>query len=343
MIPPDFGKSGGSPISNYDTILNEVDIVTNRSPPDVEYIVSLPFAYYGFSLFGIKLGFSYNHYGHSAIRYRRINEEGEIEDIVRNIEGYRPPNLNSLVKTYNSKEYIAGMSSQQGGLYNRNMLTVGYHDVEPENIEKMHKYFNHLEEKSLTGHKKFDILLGPIINRIAYLFPTFIERGNCTKWISEGLKEAKLIEHTHIWPKSLWITLFENENQQKKPSVILYKRATNCPQRYGDNDTEVSWYTAPFDIVRSFTYRNPQKFADCIVSVPNDDIKAIPIRNDEPIQPSKIRNIMNHTAFVTTTSIITGLVTIKYGKRGYMGFINIIKNNFRRNSGTSYKKKPSGE
>jgi hypothetical protein len=324
LIPNDFGVKDGTPISNKSTLLTEIDTAISRKSPSVEYIVILPFSYVGHTIFGFRLGFNYNIFGHSAVRYRLPKDDGSVEDIVMNIEGYQEPNLNGLVKFYPAEEYIAGMSSHQGGFYNRHMLTVAYDNVSDENIKKMHQYFLDLDKKSLTGHSKFDIVLGPILNKINMFFPSVVERGNCAKWTSEGLKKAGLIKHTHIWPKNLWITLFENSNEKPKPSVVLYKRITTCPQRYGDNTSEVGSYTAPFDLIRSWTYRDPKKFADCTVEVPDNDIKAIINVNKNPLYPSQTRNIMNHPAFIIGSTIVTAGLTFRYGKRIKTSFINNI-------------------
>jgi hypothetical protein len=316
-----FGQVGGTTITNKETILNEIDTSINRKPPSIEYIVCLPFAYYKLPLLGI--GTNFNMYGHSALRYRLMNDDGTYDDIVMNIEGKRESNLNKMVHFYRSQDYLFSAESEQGGIYNRSMLSVAYHDVPNEKIKEMHKYFQELDKKSLTGHKKFDIIFGPIWNLLGALFPIMIEKGNCAKWTSEGLKRAGVINRIHIWPKNLWITLFEECDEEKNPSVIFYERVHKIQRKYG-NDIEVGSYTAPLDWVRSFTYRNPKQFADCVVRVPPGQYSAVVDVNPNPIKPNKVRNNFNSPLFIVTSSLICGYITYKTSQHGFQRFRRIM-------------------
>lgn len=335
VIPDDFGEPGGTPISNKDTILEEIDTSLNRKQPSVEYLVCLPWTQFKIPVLGI--GISYNYYGHSAIRYKLPKEDGTYEDVIMNIEAKREPNLNNILKFYDAPDYLFDMTASEGGIYTRDILTVAYENVPDEKILEMHHYFEQVKDHSLTGHKQFDIMLGPIWNIFSQLFPRLSERGNCAKWTSEGLKKAGIIDSTHVWPKNIWITMFEDQKQKVKPTVVLYEKVQHCPKKYGIHDINISSYTAPFDWIRSFTYRNPKEYADCIVHVPENDYKAVVKVNHDPIKPSHIRDVMNSNIFIGTSVTVCGLISYRVSRKGLGVFRKVMY-------GTRYnRRKPANE
>jgi hypothetical protein len=339
-IPEDFGRIGGTPISNKDTILDEIDTTIDRKRPKVEYIVCLPYTQFKIPFLG--WGACYNFYGHSAVRYQLPQGDGTYKDTIMNVEAKQEPNLNNMLKFYDTSDYLFEMDTPIGGIYTRSILTVGYDDVPDENILKMHEYYESIHEKSLTGHTQFDIVLGPIWNIFSRIFPVLSERGNCTKWTSEGLKKADIIDTTHIWPKNLWITMFENHDQKVKPTVVLYQQVQHCPNKYGLNGGDIGSYTAPFDWVRSISYRNPSKFADCVVSVPDNTCKAVIEVNPEPEKPNQIRNTMNSNAFIGVSVVACGFISYKAGKRG-IGLMRRFMHNRQQKSNTTFKERTFDE
>ncbi|NDB84065.1 MAG: hypothetical protein EB127_15315, partial [Alphaproteobacteria bacterium] len=242
-------------VINASTILDDIGKSMKKGKPSIEYIVVLPYS--NFRIPFTNWGFNINTYGHSALRYRFIDKNGKWNDVIMNIEAKVEREILSpkpeIVRYYKPEDYLFTDKSQQAGIFNRNMISVAYYDVPNENIVKMHEYFENLKKESIVGHKKFDIILGPIINRLRNIFPEISERGNCAKWTSEGLKVAGVIKHTHIWPKSLWITLFENNNLNYKPTVVYYKKIPLYKPLYG-NSSEIFSQTAPFQLIRDFIY-----------------------------------------------------------------------------------------
>lgn len=301
-------KSNGIPLKNKATILEEIDTAIKRKSPSIEYFVCLPYSQ--IKLPFLNIGFTYNVYGHSAVRYKLPQDDGTYKDIVMNIEAKQEPNLNNILNFYSTPDYLFDVDAKHYGVYARDILSVAYEDVPDEKLKEMHEYYENLQHKSLTGHKQFDIILGPIWNRFNVIFPVMSEKGNCAKWTSEGLKRAGIIDSTHIWPKSVWITMFENKKQTTKPTIVLYKKFNN----YTDDMPEITSFTAPFDWIRSFTYRNPEKFADCIVKQKNN-IAIIEV-NPNPIKPNKIRNTMNNNAFIFVSVAVSGFLSYRIGKKG---------------------------
>lgn len=70
--PDDFGRTDGSPIENKDTILQDVDRALGYdSPPALEYVLVQPFSVVRLPFTNI--GFGWNQYGHSVVRYTLPN------------------------------------------------------------------------------------------------------------------------------------------------------------------------------------------------------------------------------------------------------------------------------
>lgn len=66
--PDDFGCPHGTPIENKATILQDVDRALGfDSPPALEYVLVQPFSVVRIP--GTNVGFGWNQYGHSVVRY----------------------------------------------------------------------------------------------------------------------------------------------------------------------------------------------------------------------------------------------------------------------------------
>lgn len=322
-MPSDFGKINGSCISNKITILSEVNNSLGYSKnPDIEYFLSRPYTFIPL-LFGY--GINYNSYGHSSLRY---NLNGE--DIVVNIEGKRDGKV--MIVMYNPTEYLYGTNPEtngaQRGVYNRNIVGIRVENVEQENIKKMHNYFLELQEEEKKGYKKFNICFGPIINmfirgtikwlkyndiknnvdsKLNYEEIKKIEYGNCAKWISEGLKKANVCTATKTWPKSILIDIFENYNKDKFKSdinIVCYQQPEHSILEYGYRKITLFESVAPFQPIRDYIYSNLLSYAKCIVTIPNDDIKAKITINLNTIKPNKFRNIVNNNWTVIFSTLI---------------------------------------
>jgi hypothetical protein len=316
-VAADFGRIGGTPISNKTTVLNELDAALNKKKPKIEYLffkptphITLPFGY----------SISYNSYGHAAVRYQLPDGR----DIVMNIEG-KDPNGKNMVHFYDAEEYLFGLDKQehssQLGLYNRDIATVRVYDVPDENILAMHNYYVSLQQGYDQGKVKFNIFLGPLYNMIKNVFPNMALTGNCARWTSEGLLKAKVVTKITIWPKSIWINMFENYGitdirSKENMSVVFYKRIPHCHHEYGAGG---NLYTidavAPLQSLRSMSYFNLQSFADAIVHVPYGSMKARVDYNPYPSQPSKIRDLVNSRYTVAASTVGTLYVLHKYLKR----------------------------
>lgn len=334
-IPDSFGlvsiDQPGIPISNKDTILNELDQATGRNkPPDLEYILIMPFS--KFMIPGTKdWGFCVNTFGHSAIRYRLppTPEDPNGRQILVNIDARK--NRPSMVDFLDPKEYFYGtdekLTGEQRGVYNRNMISLQVDHVPPEKIMAMHQYFLELDQLSQAGKHRFGALPRPIqdyfqskIEQLDQKLDQVEERikqtrpviyGNCAKWSSEGLIRAGVITYRSYWPKAIWINMFENYQHtviktRENLKVISYRRIKHAKRAYGQDRSQVITQVAPLQTFRSLTYFNLEKFADQIVEVPEGETQAKITTIDRPKQPSNWRNFLNSKVMIGFSTIIMG-------------------------------------
>ena len=238
MSLDDFGLPNGTPISNKDEILNDIDLALGvNDSPSVEYIFVRSFSKINL---GFGYGFTFNMFGHAAVRY--IDPDGN--DIVVNIEGKKKNGL-PMVQFYDAKEFFYGTNpnknGEQRGVYNRNKVGVRVEKLDRKNIDKMHQYFCDLQTQDIDGDVGFNIAIGPFINFFRKFIPFQIpEYGNCSKWISEGLLIAGVVTKKTIWPKSIFINMYENceETDTKTPDnlhVVYYEMPLHSILSYGKN------------------------------------------------------------------------------------------------------------
>eukprot|EP01124_Arcella_intermedia_P005978 TRINITY_DN13507_c0_g1_i3.p1 TRINITY_DN13507_c0_g1~~TRINITY_DN13507_c0_g1_i3.p1 ORF type:complete len:258 (-),score=52.36 TRINITY_DN13507_c0_g1_i3:45-818(-) len=234
-VPEDFGLSGGTEITNKKEILHRIDDVLNGGkPPAIEYIFVLPFSHWRSSWFKF-IGFAGNYYGHAAVRYTHPDTG---ESIVMNIEGKQNSQMVNLVP---ADEYIFGTKMfntgcGQGGIYNRNMVSVRIENYPADKIRDMDYYYRKLARTQSEKDAKFSLIFGNLWNVVAPWLPIDIaERGNCARWTSKGLKEAGVLRFSSLFPKKIWVNVFEREGLRNPNNVhvVSYRRIKHAHQTYG--------------------------------------------------------------------------------------------------------------
>lgn len=323
-------------IVNKDTILSEIDKeLGKKSNPVVEYLITKPYG-----LFKLPFGLgslSWNWFGHSALRY--TTPDGQ--DIVVNVEA-KEKNKN-FIQIYDAKEYLFGTDIKKGGaqrgIYQRDIVGLRVENLSQEHIIKLHE----IVEKLKSGNNKpddnyrfndkyrFNIILGPVLNFLGYFFYKYPEYGNCSRWTSLMLNQAGLTTGIYVWPKTLFINMFENYDktnikEQSNMNVIYYEQPKNISKPfYGVADKPI-WFeksVAPFQTLRNYFYGDLKHFANIIVKVNEQTNYAELIKNpdDKISKPNKLRNTLNSKYFICA-SVMTSVIVYK---KGFNYMKNILK------------------
>lgn len=310
-----FGELYGTPISNSDTILSEIDKEFGRIP-SIEYIIAYPIG-----MINLPFGFgtlTWNSYGHSVLRY--IDPNGN--DVIANIEAKE--NGKEFIQFYKPSEYLYGVDPQtcgaQRGVYNRNFVGIRIYGIKNENIEEMHKHI-----KTLIANEhitvEFNIIIGPILNFFREYFPflNIPEFGNCSKWTSTMLQKANVIEKTFVWPRTIFIDIFEMAKDRGfETDVVFYEKPDHVENlALGvKNKSKSVWFEgiAPFQFIRNWFYGDLREFSNIIVRsklMEDNTTKATIILNNNVVQPSKLRNILNNPYVIGINVTCSMYITYK--------------------------------
>lgn len=330
-IPKDFGAVNGTPITNKNGILEDVDKALQvEKPPAVEYILVMPVTHVNFPYTG--RGSGANPFGHSAVRYTLPDGTQK----VFNISGV---NKNHMVEFHDPKEYFFGTqkTSQQQGVYNREMVSIRFEDVPPEKILEMDSYFQELKvrhevQKCVAFH------VSPLTSRLHnFLFPGN-EWGNCGYWSSQGLVKAGLLDKSYGLPSAIWLELYKNS--LKKPvnqntHIVSYQRPAHAQLTYGNTGKPFSLMSA-YNMAGNWLFRNPHHRAEVVVQVPHESITAVAVlRKSEEVKPSTFteKMVLEHPYLATACSLVVagailkrgGLATLKPWIQQFLGKIRPFK------------------
>lgn len=299
----DFGKLNGSTITNKSTILDDIDKALGcTKPPDIEFLFVETFpkiTIFGFDIPSLP-------FGHAVVRYTYKGEQK-----IMNIIGYN--SKYPMVNFSHPEDYLFGrddnLPNPQGGIYNRQFVSVRFEKYDPQKIEWMDNFFSKLAVQDKEGAVEFSFGLFPIFNVIRDYLPFSIAKsGNCSYWASKGLVHAGLLYKPNIWPKSIWIQLFEKEGakNQKNMHVVVYKNAKKSHRTYGSsNNLPVLRPTTFFNLVHNIAYYDLEQFADVIIKT--DDDTAV-IEKQKRNEPNFFRY---HSPKIVTASLI-GLYSTYY-------------------------------
>jgi hypothetical protein len=193
---------------------------------------------------------------------------------------------------------------------------------------------------------RFNILLGPVFNLLTIIFPTYPQYGNCARWTSTMLKEAGLVHKYFVWPKTVFINMFENYAKNNIKSlenmnIIYYEQPAENIKKlsYGVKAKPV-WFeqtVAPFQGIRNYFYGDLKHFSRIIVRVPKGDTKALIIIQPEDYvwKPNEWRNLLNSKYYILS-SVAVSLVIYKKGWQASKDFAkHIFQRIFQRKKSSS--------
>jgi len=297
-------KSDEIRIDNKESILDDLDTSLGRKA-SIEYTfvrsfsqVRIPFT---------NTGFSWNAFGHSAIRY--TTPKGE--DVVMNVEAKTNPNKKSIIEFHKPSNYFFGPINPQGGIYKREFITIRLYNIPEENIAKMHQFYLDTRDGSYERRKWFSILFGPLYNVARKIFTGIPEAGNCARWTSKGLEHAGVIAHPFVWPKSILINLFENNPDA---DVVIFERIPGCESNYSMDVPKSIELVSPLQFIRSYLYADMRGFAHRRVVYSENDKKIDIIEQDPIYRPSPVRNVINNKYIIIGTSLLTSVLMYRFAR-----------------------------
>jgi hypothetical protein len=231
----------------------------------------------------------------------------------------------NLIQIYDAKEYFYGTHpdtcGEQKGVYNRDFVTLRVEHVDPELMLHVHNQVLKLIEED-RKESRFHIFLGPVLNSLRHFFPTLPQYGNCARWTSTMLKEAGLVSGFFVWPKTVFINMFENYSRNNiktvdNMNIIYYEQPESVKILSYGVRTKPVWFektVAPFQLVRNFFYGDLKHFAKIVVRVPRGDTHAYLIHQsgDQVSQPNEWRNLLNSKYYILS-SLVVSLVIYKKG------------------------------
>lgn len=281
-----FGGRGGPAISNRDSILANLDAALGqKGPPAVEYLFVCPYA--STKILGIGFG---SPFGHAVVRYTLPDGTQKVMNIVKN------RNQDRLVNFVDPTEYLYGtafeaVGAAQGGAYNRRIIGVRIEKWDDELLQDLDYYYRKLARREESHSATFELFLGPLWNFLRDKLPegfNFAESGNCARWTSAGLVFADLMQSRNIWPKRIWIDLFEKHGL-KDPSnvhVVVYEHIAHAEQSFGDGRPLWSEGASPFSFIQDVSYFDLTSFAHATIVVPPGEVTAEIVINEKPCAPS---------------------------------------------------------
>jgi len=303
---PLYSPPGGSEITNKESVLGKIDRALGvQKPPAVEYIFVEPSA--GFGLPFSSFGFSLNPYGHDAIRYTLPHGEQKLMNIVG--EPHK-----EMVNFLDPSDFFFDAcfaGSEQGGIYNRTMISVRIEELPPKQILEMHNYYERLERQEFHKDAKFSLLFSPLYNFLADWLPVALaERGNCARYTSKGLAEGQIIKHASMWPKAVFVELFEKHGSKNPDNVhvVAYRQVWHAKRAYGAGSRSIS-AVVPLNPMANILYFNLERFANVIVEVPANSMRAEVRVVEKPARPSWWRH---HWFSLTTGTIASAALLLGF-------------------------------
>eukprot|EP00992_Anisonema_acinus_P007317 TRINITY_DN3055_c0_g1_i1.p1 TRINITY_DN3055_c0_g1~~TRINITY_DN3055_c0_g1_i1.p1 ORF type:complete len:265 (+),score=42.24 TRINITY_DN3055_c0_g1_i1:67-861(+) len=215
-----FGGVGGSAITNKASILANVDKCcrpTDPAPPAVEYL--------------LVEAAGRNPFGHAAVCYTHPDTQ---ERIVMNVvnNNHDATKEAALINFLPLDEYLFGVDpvmaprGEQGGVYQRNVCGVRVERLPRADVLAMHHLFQSFAFQEAAGRAAFTAggNMHPILQH--FTPGLYVARGNCARWSARGLVAAGLIRTPSMFPKLLWIHLFQSmlTRDASNVSVVYYQR-----------------------------------------------------------------------------------------------------------------------
>jgi hypothetical protein len=184
-------------------------------------------------------------------------------------------------------------------------------------VDAMDAFFRKLKRREEASDAKYILWASPLVNAMlrALPFVDVAERGNCAWWTSRGLVVADLMRRPVLWPKSIFVDLFERmaRDHPENVNVVSYRRVTGDPE-YGVNATVLSGMAPGVgNSIDSFLYARLERFANVVVDVDVDTrVAHVTRRADDDIAKP---NFFRHNWWQLLSTAIVGCASIAWLRR----------------------------
>jgi len=246
-------------------VLEEIDRrLGYDGPPAVEYI----FVEEG-SGHPLRVGL-----GHACVRYT-LNAAAREERIANVTRGELGKNV-ALVELWEKPEdYLLGSGGGKGGIFARSICTIRFKNWDASLIKAMHHYFLSLDASHRASTIVGFSMVGMALSVISFFLPwtQARTRANCAQFTGQGLFLAGLLSRQRIFPKAMWVDMFERQvldkaaNGDSDVHVVYFQQARTTSRA----PCLINSLVSPIQVLRSLIYWDLKQFADVVVEVDEDD------------------------------------------------------------------------
>ncbi len=101
-----------------------------------------------------------------------------------------------------------------------------------------------------------------------------------------GLAFAGVLKGPHIWPKKVFVDIFEKYGllDRKNVNVVLYEHIPHAKQSFGDGTPLWMESVGPYNFISDLSYMDLKKFANVVVSVPPGSTTALVEKLENPVE-----------------------------------------------------------
>lgn len=152
--------------------------------------------------------------GHACVRYTLRDGSERLANITRGRTG---KDLSIVEMWERPEDYLFGSAGGKGGIFSRCICSLRMQRHDPDAIEAMHFFLRSLSSSHIAGSRSSAqvvgfSLIGIFKTAFDFIFPMGQRRmqGNCAQFCSQGLFLAGLLSRPHVFPKFVWVDMFEH-------------------------------------------------------------------------------------------------------------------------------------
>jgi len=234
-------------------------------------------------------------FGHSCVRYVLPRDCGGPEVLVdlravRDVPqgGLDRQHSERLITWFHDPADYFFRGEKRPRVFSRSYCSVRVGPVDKDKVLAMHYYFKSVDCAHAGNSGEPDSIVGydflGIVKAVYYFWRPDLRsqrRANCAQYISEGLFLAGLIARPQLFPKAIWVTMFEqallvprSAHKRKNMFITYYRQkppggAASCCKR---TRMLINSVVTPISFYRNCYYRKLERFADAVVTLGEDSV-----------------------------------------------------------------------